>query len=230
MKFFLLKFPNLLLISLLASTPEQSKECINLEALHKLSDHTKTVELGDQASCKKFCQEKKSRYGAITGQICFCGDQVLPAANMAFCESGSSVEFFEVTGDLILILHYILYVRGSLISEINFNSIPTESANAPAPAESGLDFKSIGFLVLALILVLLTIVGLIYMCRRINCNLKEKCCKCCVNLEKEDENPDYGTYYNDDGDRRLDVMEVTIKSSLLRLHNNDINMIEVRFR
>ena len=200
MKFFLLKFPNLLPISLLDSTPEQSKECINLEALHKLSDHTKTVELGDQASCKKFCQEKMSRYGAITGQICFCGDQVLPAANMAFCESGSSVEFFEVTGDLILI------VRGSLISEINFNSIPTGSANAPAPAESGLNFKSIGFLVMALILVLLTIVGLIYMCRRKDCNLKEKCCKCCVNLEKEDENPDYGC---DGGDYKVITVETS---------------------
>ena len=38
--------------------------------------------------------------------------------------------------------------------------------------------------------------------------VREKCCKCCVDLEKEDENVDYGTYYDDDGERRQDVMEV----------------------
>ena len=55
--------------------------------------------------------------------------------------------------------------------------------------------------------VLLTTIGLIYMCRT-NCNLREKCCKCCLDLEKKDVNPDYGDYYYADGDRRLDVMEV----------------------
>ena len=33
--------------------------------------------------------------------------------------------------------------------------------------------------------------------------------------EKKDENLDYGTYYYSDGDRRLDVMEVTLKLSSL---------------
>ena len=32
--------------------------------------------------------------------------------------------------------------------------------------------------------------------------------KCCVDLEKEDENVDYGAYYYADGERRQDVMEV----------------------
>ena len=52
-----------------------------------------------------------------------------------------------------------------------------------------------------------TIFGLGYMCRT-NCEIREKCCKCCFNLEKEDENLDYGNYYYADGERRLDVMEV----------------------
>ena len=37
--------------------------------------------------------------------------------------------------------------------------------------------------------------------------VQEKCCKWCVDLEKEDENLDYGNYYLA-GERRLDVMEV----------------------
>ena len=73
--------------------------------------------------------------------------------------------------------------------------------------------KTVVYYTLISIPVLFTIVGLIYMCRVINCNLKEKFCKCCVDLEKEDDNLDYGTYYYSDGDRRLDVMEVTLKLS-----------------
>ena len=42
-----------------------------------------------------------------------------------------------------------------------------------------------------LVLTILTIVGNAYMIQK-NCKLKEKCCKCCTNLEKEDENPDFG--------------------------------------
>ena len=41
--------------------------------------------------------------------------------------------------------------------------------------------------------------------------VRQKCCKCCVDMEKEDENLDYGTYYDDDGERRQDVMEVAFK-------------------
>ena len=74
-----------------------------------------------------------------------------------------------------------------------------------------MEVKTIVFYAMTSIPVLMTLFGLVYMCRVINCNLKEKCCKCCVDLEKEDENLDYGTYYCAHGDRRLDVMEVTLK-------------------
>ena len=73
--------------------------------------------------------------------------------------------------------------------------------------DSGMDVKSILYYVLISIPIAMTIVGLAYMVRT-TCKLQEKCCKCCINLEKEDQNPDYGTYYYADGDRRLDVMEV----------------------
>ena len=51
-----------------------------------------------------------------------------------------------------------------------------------------------------------TVFGLGYMCRT-NCELRKKCCKCCVDMEKEDKN--YGAYYDTDGERGQDVMEVT---------------------
>ena len=60
--------------------------------------------------------------------------------------------------------------------------------------------------VLVSVPVALTILGLGYMIR---CEIRKKCCKCCVDLEKEDRNLDYGTYYDHDGERRQDVMEVT---------------------
>ena len=51
--------------------------------------------------------------------------------------------------------------------------------------------------------------GLIYCICRTNCEVWQKCCKCFIDLEKEDKNLDYGTYYYaDDGERRQDVMEV----------------------
>ena len=53
-----------------------------------------------------------------------------------------------------------------------------------------------------------TIFGLGYMIRT-NCKIRERCCKCCIDLEKEDRNLDYGAYDYDDGERRQDVMEVT---------------------
>ena len=72
--------------------------------------------------------------------------------------------------------------------------------------------KTIGYYTLASIPVAFTVFGLIYMIRT-NCEIRktcyEKCCKCCIDLEKEDRNLDYGTYYHDDGERRQDVMEVT---------------------
>ena len=74
--------------------------------------------------------------------------------------------------------------------------------------DPGLDFELIGYYVLISIPILMAIVGLFFMIRT-NCHLKEKCCKCCIDLEKKDDNLDYGTYYFADGDRRLDVMEVT---------------------
>ena len=43
-------------------------------------------------------------------------------------------------------------------------------------------------------------------------NYQVQCCFTCQDLEKEDKNLDYGTYYYDDGDRRTDVMEVPIIS------------------
>jgi len=76
-----------------------------------------------------------------------------------------------------------------------------------ATKQPSLDFeKPIGFYFLISIPVAFTIFGLGYMIRT-NCKIRQKCCKCCVNLEKEDENLDYGTYYDADGERRQDVME-----------------------
>ena len=80
-----------------------------------------------------------------------------------------------------------------------------------ADKEPSLDSKNpIGFYFLISIPVMFTIFGLGYMIRT-NCEVRKKCCKCCgVDLEKEDENLDYGTYYYaDDGERRQDVMEVS---------------------
>ena len=52
------------------------------------------------------------------------------------------------------------------------------------------------------------LVGFIYMCRTLCLSsLKEKCC---MELEKKDDNPDYGTYYYSDGDKRQDIMEVAL--------------------
>ena len=72
-----------------------------------------------------------------------------------------------------------------------------------------MDFKNIGYYTLVSIPVAFTIFGLVYMIRT-NCKIRERCCKCCVDLEKEDKNLDYGAYYYDDGERRQDVMEVTL--------------------
>ena len=47
--------------------------------------------------------------------------------------------------------------------------------------------------ILISILATLTLVGLIYICRKVP-EIREKCCYSSVNVEKEDENPDYGEY------------------------------------
>ena len=55
----------------------------------------------------------------------------------------------------------------------------------------------------------LTLGGIIYMLKT-NCrHCQVQCCFTCKDLEKEDRNLDYGTYYYDDGERRADVMEVS---------------------
>ena len=59
----------------------------------------------------------------------------------------------------------------------------------------------------------MTLVGLVIMIRS-NCHFKVQCCITCKEEEKTDFNLDYGTYYYDDGERRTDVVEVSIVQSL----------------
>ena len=86
-----------------------------------------------------------------------------------------------------------------------------------ADKEPGLAW-TIVYYVLVSIPVAFTIFGLGYMCRtncdnrKTFCELQQKCCKCCIDLEKVDKNLDYGAYYYADGERRQDVVEVTIDS------------------
>ena len=75
-----------------------------------------------------------------------------------------------------------------------------------ADQEPGQAWSIVYYLIVS-VPVAFTIFGLGYMCRT-NCEIRKKCCKCCVDLEKEDENLDYGAYYYDDGERRQDVVEV----------------------
>jgi len=75
-------------------------------------------------------------------------------------------------------------------------------------SDSESEFMTIGFYIfigMICFVVALTIGGLVYMCKT-NCHCQVQCCK---DLEKEDKNLDYGTYYYDDGERRTDVMEVS---------------------
>ena len=54
----------------------------------------------------------------------------------------------------------------------------------------------------------LTIGGVVFMVYT-NCRCKiQCCCSICKDLEKRDLNPDYGTYYYDDGKKRADIVEV----------------------
>ena len=77
-----------------------------------------------------------------------------------------------------------------------------------ADKEPGLDFKTIGYYFLISVPIALTIFGVIYMCRT-NCEIRKTCFKCCSDLEKEDKNLEYGSYYYaDDEERGANVMEV----------------------
>ena len=78
-------------------------------------------------------------------------------------------------------------------------------------SEPDLDVATIVFYAMISIPVSMTLFGLIYLCRT-NCNLKERFCRSSIanNLEKKDENLDYGTYYYyADGTQRIDLMEIT---------------------
>ena len=86
-----------------------------------------------------------------------------------------------------------------------------------------MDIKTIVYYTLLSIPVMFTIFGLVYMIRT-NCALRKKCCKCCVKLEKEDKNLDYGNYYYDDGERRQDVMEVTFGFPSLNIIDDQFNI------
>ena len=65
--------------------------------------------------------------------------------------------------------------------------------------EPGMELKSIVYYDLISIPIAMTFAGLVYMCR----TFCPYYCKCCFDLEKKDDNPDYGSYYYTDG-----VMEV----------------------
>ena len=60
---------------------------------------------------------------------------------------------------------------------------------------------------------LFTLIGLMYMIQKV-CSPKMR--ECCLDLEKEDINNEYGTYYDTNGEMRQNVMEVTF---YLALHN-----------
>ena len=58
---------------------------------------------------------------------------------------------------------------------------------------------------------ILTLIGLVHMIRhncRVHCSVQ--CCFSCKEEEKEDINLDYGTYYSADGERRDNIMEVSV--------------------
>ena len=73
---------------------------------------------------------------------------------------------------------------------------------------------SVGFYIfIAMVgfVVLLTLIGLVHMIRhncRVHCSVQ--CCFSCKEEEKEDINLDYGTYYSADGERRDNIMEVSV--------------------
>ena len=88
---------------------------------------------------------------------------------------------------------------------------------------------TIVFYILISIPVAFTLFGLIYMCRtniltRTNCDgIQKTFCPCCVDLTKTDQNLDYGQYYDCDGVRMENVMEVNfdfhLKFSLTNVYS-----------
>jgi len=92
-----------------------------------------------------------------------------------------------------------------------------EVTTSDSNKEPGVDFKPIWFFFLISIPIAFTIFGLGFMIRT-NCKIRQKCC---VNLEKEDENLDYGNYYYANGERRRDVMEVQDSNPAYEYTNQD---------
>ena len=80
------------------------------------------------------------------------------------------------------------------------------------------EFMTIGFYIFIGMLCFLAILGLIGLTQMIrnNCRCPVQCCVTCKDLEKRDVNVDYGTYYFDSGERRYNIMEV----SVLPFHNS----------
>ena len=54
---------------------------------------------------------------------------------------------------------------------------------------------------------ILTLIGLVHMIRH---NCRVQCSISCKEEEKEDINLDYGTYYSAEGERRDNIMEVSV--------------------
>ena len=103
-------------------------------------------------------------------------------------------------------LHLQFFFKRLLIADKEPGTIDQEPGTTDR--ESDLDPAWTIIYTLMSILVAFTIFGLIYMCRT-NCQIRKTCCPCCVDqLEKTDENLDYGTYYDITGERWQNVMEV----------------------
>jgi len=79
------------------------------------------------------------------------------------------------------------------------------------PGTTGEEPGTIVYYILISIPVTFTIFGLFYMCRT-NCQIQKTCCPCCADLEKTDVNLDYGNYYDCDGRRMQNVMEMQDKN------------------
>jgi len=116
--------------------------------------------------------------------------------------------------------------EGAIISTTKVEVTPHDSNEEP-----GVDYKTIGYYILYFLIsipIAFTIFGLGYMIRT-NCKIREKCCKCCsdldmeIPLEKEDRDLDYGTYYDTDGERIQDVMEVQDSNPAYESANTESN-------
>ena len=77
------------------------------------------------------------------------------------------------------------------------------------------EFMTIGFYIfigMLCFLAILGLAGLTHMIRN-NCRCQVQCCANCKDLEKRDVNVDYGTYYSDSGERRENIVEVSVLPS-----------------